>query len=361
MTKKKITFLAVAAVVVIGVSGGAVYAHNYQEEQLKIQQEKEEQEKKEEAEKAKQIRVEEARAGIDKELDEIEKDVVSLYADVEKKLLADGLTQDMIEAVQKELRAFKETYKADPDISKEQAARSESLDKEFQYVPDMFEITESYNSLYPDGKLTAPGDTADELVKKIKTALEALKSAKPDFNAVYIKKINDTESALAGQVSVRDAVFMIYDKETGTMVEGVTREQYQDVLEAVNSLPENALKTELLGYLPTVDQTLNTQEEAARKAAQGNQSANSKQDTKSSGTGNTYTSGDDNSYSGGSSGGNSSGGGEEQNSGGSSSSNEQTGNADATGGNEEDYGRWEGTITGGGDITGGGTWEGGTW
>ncbi|GAA6410383.1 hypothetical protein K040078D81_45000 [Blautia hominis] len=46
MTKKKMTFLAVTAVVVIGISGGAVYAYIYQQEQTRQEQEKIEQGKK---------------------------------------------------------------------------------------------------------------------------------------------------------------------------------------------------------------------------------------------------------------------------------------------------------------------------
>ena len=38
MTKKKMTFLAVTAVAVIGISGGAVYADNYQQEQTRQEQ-----------------------------------------------------------------------------------------------------------------------------------------------------------------------------------------------------------------------------------------------------------------------------------------------------------------------------------
>ena len=121
MTKKKMTFLAVTAVAVIGISGGAVYAYNYQQEQTRQEQEKIEQGKKEAAEKAERIRVEEARAEIEKQLDTMEQDMIALYANEDMKMPADGLTQDKIDALQKELDAFKETYGADPDASKEQA------------------------------------------------------------------------------------------------------------------------------------------------------------------------------------------------------------------------------------------------
>ena len=71
MTKKKMTFLAVTAVAVIGISGGAVYAHNYQQEQTRQEQVQIEQEKKEAAEKAERERAAEARAEIEKQLDTI--------------------------------------------------------------------------------------------------------------------------------------------------------------------------------------------------------------------------------------------------------------------------------------------------
>ena len=121
MTKKKMTFLAVTAVAVIGISGGAVYAYNYQQEQTRQEQVQIEQEKKEAAEKAERERAAEARAEIEKQLDTIEQNMIALYANEDMKMPADGLTQDKIDAVQKELDAFKETYGADPDASKEQA------------------------------------------------------------------------------------------------------------------------------------------------------------------------------------------------------------------------------------------------
>lgn len=374
MTKKKMTFLAVTAVAVIGISGGAVYAYNYQQEQTREEQEKIEQEKKEAAEKAERIRVEEARAEIEKQLDTMEQNMIALYANEDMKMPADGLTQDKIDAVQKELDVFKETYGADPNASKEQAARFEGLEKEFQYIPAMFEIVGTYGSLYPEGQLAVPGDDANNLLTKMKTSLEALKTGKPDFYSQYMGKVDEAQNALAGQQAVREAVFMIYNKETGAMVDGVTREQYQDVLEAVNGLPENTLKAELLGYLPTVDQTLTAQEAAAQKAAQesqqrkqasgngtGSQVSNSDGGTSSGYTeGETY-SGNEDSWSGGS---------ESYSSGGS----EPSGESSTVGGAEEEipskdqigymgeeYQSWTGTITGGGEIKGGGTWEGGTW
>ncbi|WP_418481494.1 hypothetical protein [Enterocloster bolteae] len=375
MTKKKMTFLAVTAVVVIGISGGAVYAYNYQQEQTRQEQEKIEQGKKEVAEKAERIRVEEARAEIEKQLDTIEQNMIALYANEDMKMPADGLTKDKIDAVQKELDAFKETYGADPNASKEQAARFESLEKEFQYIQAMFEIVGTYGSLYPEGQLAVPGVDANHLLTKMKTSLEALKTSKQDFYSQYMGKVDEAQNALAGQLAVREAVFMIYDKETGAMVDGVTRERYRDVLEAVNSLPENTLKAELLGYLPTVDQTLTAQEEAAQKAtreslqrkqASGNSTSSdtsgssgrassgytesdvySGSENSESGGSGSYSNGENNSYNNeSSSGGDSSGG--------------QTGSDNSTGG-EEEYGRWEGTITGSGDIKGGGTWESFTW
>ena len=369
MTKKKMTFLAVTAVAVIGISGGAVYAYNYQQEQTRQEQEKIEQGKKEAAEKAERIRVEEARAEIEKQLDTMEQDMIALYANEDMKMPADGLTQDKIDALQKELDAFKETYGADPDASKEQAARFESLVKEFQYIPAMFEIVGTYGSLYPEGQLAVPGDDANHLLTKMKTSLEALKTSKPDFYSQYMGKVDEAQNALAGQQAVREAVFMIYDKETGAMVDGVTREQYQDVLEAVNSLPDNALKAELLGYLPTVDQTLTAQEEATQKADQesqqrkqasgngtGSQVSNSDGGTSSGYTeGETY-SGNEDSWS----------GGFESYSENSDDGDNLTGQSENSSGTSENsneydntYRKWEGTVTGGGDIKGGGTWEGG--
>ncbi|MEJ8789167.1 hypothetical protein WKU36_00010 [Blautia sp. ICN-22010] len=375
MTKKKMTFLAVTAVAVIGISGGAVYAYNYQQEQTRQEQVKIEQEKKEAAEKAERERAAEAKAEIEKQLDTIEQNMKALYANEDMKMPADGLTQDKIDAVQKELDAFKETYGADLDASKEQASRFESLEKEFQYIPAMFEIVGTYGSLYPEGQLAVPGDDANHLLTKMKTSLEALKTSKPDFYSQYMGKVDEAQNALAGQLAVRDAVFMIYDKETGAMVEGVTREQYQDVLEAVNGLPENVLKTELLGYLPTVEQTLTAQEEAERKAAQesqqrkqasgngtGSQVSNSDGGTSSGYTeGETY-SGNEDSWSGGS---------ESYSSGGS----EPSGESSTVGGAEEEippkdqigymgeeYQSWTGgTKIAEGDIKGGGTWELFTW
>ena len=379
MTKKKMTFLAVTAVAVIGISGGAVYAYNYQQEQTRQEQVQIEQEKKEAAEKAERERAAEARAEIEKQLDTIEQNMIALYANEDMKMPADGLTQDKIDAVQKELDAFKETYGADPDASKEQAARFESLEKEFQYISAMFEIVGTYGSLYPEGQLAVPGDDANHLLTKMKTSLVALKTSKPDFYSQYMGKVDEAQNALAGQQAVREAVFMIYDKETGAMVDGVTREQYQDVLEAVNSLPENTLKAELLGYLPTVEQTLTAQEEAERKAVQesqqrkqasgngtGSQVSNSDGGTSSGYTeGETY-SGNEDSWSGGS---------ESYSSGGSESSGDSstaggTAEESPSGNQSEKTGGYMGeehksfsvttTWTDGGDIKGGGTWEGGT-
>lgn len=374
--KKKVTFLAVTAAAVIGISGGAVYAYNHQQEQTRQEQLKIEQEKKEAAEKAEQERVEETRAEIEKQLDTIEQDITALYAGEDRKMPADGLAQDKIDTVQKELNVFRETYGADPDVDKEQTARFESLEKEFQSLPAMLEVVRSYNSLYPEGQLVIPGEDANNLLAEVRTSLEALKTSKPDFYSQYMGKAGEAENALAGQEAIREAVFMVYNKETGAMVDGVTRDQYQDVLDAVNSLPENALKTELLGYLPIVEQTLAAQEEAEQKAVQsqqrkqasgngiGSQVLGSDGGTSSGTEGETY-SGNENSWSGGSES-YSSGGSElsgESSSGGAVEESPSGNESEKTGGYMgEEYQSWTGgTKIAEGDIKGGGTWELFTW
>lgn len=412
MKRKKIIISAIVAATVIMVGGGGVYAYNCHQEQVE-QQKLEEQEKAEEKERLKQEeqkrkeeeekkRLEDARKVIDQDLKELEAQVVVLYEDNQKEVLVEGITQDSIDTVSEKLEILKDKYNEDPDITPNQTERLKDLEEDLQNISKMYEVLTSYNVLYPNGQLVAPGTEAKEAVENLRGLLKALQDEKSDFCKVYEEKLSEVESSFAFQRSVQEAVNMIYDKEVASMVAGVTRQQYNDVLAAVETMPDNELKAELRQYLIVVDQILTAQEEVAKiqKASSRNNSGNGSSSSGSgSSNGNKTSSGGNNSSgSKGSSGkgssvkgssgggssssgsgssgggnsssgsGNSSGGNNSSGSGSSGSSNSSSGNGSSGGGNNssgnndlDGYGSWEGTITGGGETKGGGTWESFEW
>lgn len=401
MKRKKIIISAIVAAAVIMVGGGGVYAFNYNQQVREEQQKLEEQKKAEEQERIKQEeekrlkaeeqrRLEEARKVIDQELEDLSVSITALYSDSQKKLLAEGVSQNTIDAASAELEAVKEKYKENLDISKEQTNKLQNLEKDLQDLSKMYEILTAYNALYLNGQLVAPKNETDEAVIMLKEKLKELEGSKSDFFQVYSEKLSEAESSFAFQRSVQEAVNMIYNKEAGTMVSGVTRQQYNDVLAAVETMPDNELKAELRQYLTVVDQTLTAQEEVAKtqKASSMNNSGDGSSSSGSSSSNGNKTSSGGNNLSGskgssgkgssakGSSGGGSSssesggsgGGNNSSGSGSSGSSNSSSDNGSSGGGNNssgnndsDGYGSWEGTITGGGETKGGGTWESFEW
>lgn len=398
MKRRRITIAAIAAAAVIMAGGGGVYAaYNYHQEQVEQEEQKrveeqerlkqEEQKRLEEKEKK---RLEDAREAIQKDIDDLETQVIALYADDQKKMLIEGITQDGIDAAFAKLKMSKEKYTEDPDISPEQMKKLEDLEEDLQDISKMQKILATYNAFYPNGQLSVPGVEIKDAIENVKGLIKELQDKKPDFCKIYEEKVGETESQLAFQESVIEAVNMIYSRETGAMIPGVTRQQYTDVLAAVESLPENTLKAELKQYLVVVDQALTAQEEAAQAAqsekksntntgsnvsSPGNNSGSSKKGSNSSGNNSSGTGGSSKGSSGsissggsssssGNSGGASSSGGSSGGSGSSgnasSSGNSSSGNSGGgSGSSSEDdgYGSWKGTVIGGGDTKGGGTYE----
>lgn len=400
MNKRKITIAAIATAAVIMAGGGGVYAaYNYHQEQVEQEEQKrveeqerlkqEEQKRLEEKEKK---RLEDAREAIQKDIDDLKTQVIALYADDQKKMLIEGITQDSIDAASAKMEALKEKYQENPDISPEQGEQIRNIEDDLQFLCKMHEILTAYNAFYPNGQLVTPGTESKEALENLKGLIKELQGEKPDFCKIYEEKVNETENQFLFQESVIEAVNMIYSRETGAMIAGVTRQQYTDVLAAVESLPENTLKAELKQYLAVVDQALTAQEEAAKAAqvaqpekksntntgsnvsSSGNNSGSSKKGSSSSGNSGNNSAGTGGSSkgssgSGSSSGGSSSGG----NSGGTSSSGGSSGGSASSGsgssggssssgsggGNNNSDGRdtWEGTVIGGGQTGDGGTVE----
>jgi Tfp pilus assembly protein PilO len=381
MKRRRITIAAIAAAIVVMAGGGGVYAYNQQvkEEQQKLEERRQEEERLKQEEQKRleeEKRLKEAREAIQKELEDLEMQVAALYADEQKKMLAEGITQDGIDAASAKLETMKEKYKENPDISLEQTKKLEDLEEDLQDISKMQKILAAYNAFYPNGQLAVPGVEIKDALENVKGLIKELQDKKPDFCKIYEEKVGETESQLAFQESVIEAINMIYSRETGAMIPGVTRQQYTDVLAAVESLPENTLKAELRQYLIVVDQTLTAQEEAAKAAqserklntssnvsAAGNSSGSSKKGSSSSGNsgnnsagtgGSSKGSSGSGSNSGGNSGGASSSGGS---SGGSGSSGSSGGSSSSGSGGSSGNGHWESTTEGGGDIKGGGTYE----
>jgi hypothetical protein len=417
MTRKKIIIAAIVSAAVIMAGGGGVYAYNYHQEQVEQEKQKQIEEEEREKERLKQEeekrlreeeekRLQDARAEIEKELEGINTEVATLYSDDQKKMPADGITQDQIDSVSANIESFKEKYKENKDITKKQNGDLQEMEKEVRFASLMNEVVTKYNScLYPNGQLVAPKTETDETVTTLKDKLKELEGNKPDFFQAYSEKLSEAESSFAFQRSVLEAVNMIYNKEAGSMIAGVTRQQYNDVLVAVETMPDNELKAELRQYLIVVDQTLTAQEEASKtqKASSGNNSGNGSSSSGSSSSNRNKTSSGGNSSSGsgssgskgssgnGSSGsrnsssgnsssgssnggssssgsGSSSGGNNSSGSGSSGSSNSSSGNGSSGGGNNssgnndsDGHGSWEGTIIGGGQTNDGGTVQWGTW
>ncbi len=346
MNKRKVMIIAATAAVCIFAGGIGVYAYQMQQQKIEaaIQEE--------------QNRLEEIRMTIDKELATLENKVFGFFSDENKALLIEDISKEQLDNISDEVNSLKEN----PDIIQEQKDKIEILDQELDNIYSMWEIMEAYNSLYSNEQLMPPEAHTYELISELKEMLKKLEKDKPEFFTLYSEWLAATEDNLKNQEEIAASVYSIYNKESGTMIEGVTRQQYAEILTKVDSLPDNPLKSELKSCLVVVDRTLaelennrETDKKAENNSVNKNNGVENTNKGKNSGSGVNGSSGNntskDNSSEISSSENNSKGNGSSENN---SSENNSSGSVSDS--NESQS--WEGNINEGGNTQGGGTWEG---
>lgn len=350
MNKKRVMIIAATAALCISVGGIGVYAYQMQQQKIEA------------AIQAEQERLEEIRMTIDQELATLENKVSNLFSDEKKAFLNENISKEELDHIFDEI----ESLRKNTDIAQDQIDRIELLDQELGHIYSMWEITEAYNDLYPNEQLMPPEAHTYELISELKEMLKKLEKDKPEFFTLYSEWLTATEDNLKVQEEIAASVYLIYNKELGAMLEGVTRQQYAEILSKVDSLPDNALRSELKSYLTVVDQTLTELEnnQETDKKAENNSVDNGAGKEKKTGNSNSEvnSSSGNNSSKNNSTGENSSESSSSENTSKDNSSSESNSSeSDVSSDGEDDSDEsqsWEGHINDGGDIQGGGTWEG---
>jgi len=258
-TKRNVIIIC-AIIAALAVGGTSVYAYsNYQEQKKADEQAKKEAEQKVLEEKERQEE-------INASLESLNGKVVALYKDDALEYPKEDLTWAELEPVLAEVDEF--TYKG--ELSDEQEATYEEISDNLSYIKNMYTVVGNYKKLFDGEQPKVESTETTEAVNAAKEALANLKDVKTVFYEDYTAKLTDAENTMNHMKSVEESVYLVYSKEAAQAVDGVTRDMYNDVLDAVNGLTNETLKVELLGYLAVVDEYITEQEATAASTNSGN-------------------------------------------------------------------------------------------
>lgn len=228
--KKKFIAGAMAAVVLVGggYGGYTVYA-NYQEKQE-----------------------------VQKQLDaisDLQSKVNNMYIDSEKEFSAEGLTQENIDEVNKELKKLE-----GKEFTQETAGKLNTVIMDLGYVTSMFELQNLVDNLLDEnGVLTEEAD--------IEAASEKAEELQLYKEAFVTEQEADIEEANAQQEVIEVAREKLLSFFTGSENEDVkpdvTRTDYNEAKELVEKIKQVETKADFSNVLITVDTYLTEQEEKA--------------------------------------------------------------------------------------------------
>lgn len=242
MTKKKVWMVLLTAIVGIGAGSGITYSQKVKaEEMARIEV------------KQKQMEI----------VDWIQKDVKELYKDNPKELLAEDITQEKIDAIQKSLKEL-EGEKFDID----NAGRLNTAIMDLGYATNMFELQHLVKGLLNEQGAVVENETLDEVDKKI----EQLKDIKPKFVEVQQQIVDDVKHQLKQIQEATVKVNQLFtDAEQKEVKSDVTRDGYNLAKEEIEKIKQQKAKTDLSYVLEKVDQHLIAKAEAERKSKEAQQ------------------------------------------------------------------------------------------
>lgn len=184
-----------------------------------------------------------------------------LYSDDTYADLAENFNQDALDQARQTLKEAK----TEKNLTKQQMHMIDEAEQHINSAEDMFIVVNTIDSFYTDDVIKEKTDTTESAIADTKSKLETLRD-KTVFYEEYNAKILDVESQINHMEDVKASVFQIWDVENGVMAPEVTRQQYNDVLSAVETISNERLKMDLMAMVNAVDHTLTELEELARVA-----------------------------------------------------------------------------------------------
>ncbi|MPQ28793.1 hypothetical protein EHX26_06700, partial [Brochothrix thermosphacta] len=197
------------------------------------------------------------------ETNKAEENVNNLFADDEHTTLAEGVTQQDIDAAKEAANKVTDKAKKEELLNEIQKAQDLLTAKEEQ------KAVENVNNLFADGEHTTLADGITQ--KDIDVAKEAVNKltdeAKKEELLNEIQKAQDllTAKEEAGKVA-EDVNNLFADKEHTTLADGITQKDIDVAKEAVNKLTDEAKKEELLNEIQKAQDLLTAKEEAGKVA-----------------------------------------------------------------------------------------------
>ncbi|CAO1612103.1 exported protein of unknown function [Brochothrix thermosphacta] len=197
------------------------------------------------------------------ETNKAEENVNNLFADKEHTTLAEGVTQQDIDAAKE--AANKVTDKA----------KKEELLNEIQKAQDLLtakdetnKAEENVNNLFADKEHTtlAEGVTQQDIDAAKEAANKVTDKAKKEELLNEIQKAQDLLTAKEEQKAVENVNNLFADGEHTTLADGITQKDIDVAKEAVNKLTDEAKKEELLNEIQKAQDLLTAKEEAGKVA-----------------------------------------------------------------------------------------------
>ncbi|CAM4050614.1 toxin Cry1Ac domain D-VI-related protein [Mesobacillus zeae] len=257
MKKKKFWLITVIAVVGIGASSAIAYNQKVKAD--------------------KQARIE-AYQKQGATINKIQEKVNKLYRDKQKKLLAEGTSQEKIDAIKKDLEK-QEGKKFNADL----AAKLNTTLMDFGHVTNMVELQNLTKNLFDDKGAVVDNARFDEVDKKI----VKLKEVKPQFVAVQQKIVDNAKLQVKKIEEATNKVNQLFAGADYKEVKSeVNRGEFNKVKNLVNEIRQEKAKRNLSTLINKVDQYLTEKEEAERIATEvQKQSQEAQSDTNSSSSG----------------------------------------------------------------------------
>ncbi|MFV0557057.1 MAG: cell division site-positioning protein MapZ family protein [Enterococcus sp.] len=224
--RSKLPYLIICSLILMGAVGGGVYHH---QEQVAAQE-----------------------AKVQSELDQIQQQLAEFFVDDEQQFVQPDATLSELEKLGEKLDNYQdeEAYSA--------------LNATYGAIKGKITTVNQINALFNE-----PVIMGDQLVTEAlyqgDSPINLPKMTTDDAFANLVNQaIDQGNQQLTALTNAKEAVAKIYQEQK--MVDQTTREQYKEALSLVDELPESDQKTDLKNNLKTVDETLQQQEEALKKA-----------------------------------------------------------------------------------------------
>lgn len=222
-------------------------------------------------------------------VNEIVAEVDALYEDETKAVLAEGVTMDMVVAIEEDIADAEEMTMTD-----EVAEALEVATTDLSYAKQMVELRDMALALLDDSGVLVDG--AD--VQAVQEKADSLASIKPDWVGLMQMQIDKAKKQQDAITTATQNVNALFTDETRSTVRSdVTRSEYNTAQDSVDVVKNKTSKRCVQQSLNTVDSFPTEQEEKAEaeaEKAEQEQSAKSENTSSSSSSSNSSNDNDNN-------------------------------------------------------------------